>query len=134
MKTFALISKMLTIRGVFYPTGYAFVMFPERQQAEQAVQELEAAGFDSQAIMLLTPEMVLNEIGKIDGKSDLALPSVGTESATIHKFVDLAREGQHALMVHAPSDKDTQRMMSAVRQQPFSYAQKYHLLAIEDLE
>ena len=104
------------------------------RQAEQAARELETAGFDSQAIMLLTPEIVLREIGKVDGKSDLALPPVGTESATIHKYLDLAREGHHALMVHAPSDEDAERVMSAVRHLPFSYAQKYHLLAIEDLE
>ena len=134
MKTFALDSKMLTIRGVFYPTGYAFIVFPQAEQAEQAARELETAGFDSQAIMLLTPEIVLREIGKVDGKSDLALPPVGTESATIHKYLDLAREGHHALMVHAPSDEDAERVMSAVRHLPFSYAQKYHLLAIEDLE
>lgn len=29
MKTFALNPKMLTLTGVFYPTGYAFIMFPE---------------------------------------------------------------------------------------------------------
>jgi hypothetical protein len=38
------------------------------------------------------------------------------------------------LMVKAPSDKDSERMMSIVRKLPFSYGQKYHMLAIEDLE
>jgi hypothetical protein len=134
MKAFALQPKMLTLQGVFYPTGHAFIMFPEAGQAGQAARELEDEGLDSQAIMLLTPEQVLREIGQIDGDSDLALPSVGTEGATVHKYVDLARAGHHALMVHAPTDKDTERVMKVVRKQPFSYAQKYHLLAIEDLE
>lgn len=134
MKTFALAPKMLTLTGVFYPTGYAFIMFPEGAQAEQAARELEESGFDGEAIMLLEPDTILREIGKVDGDSDVALPSVGTEGATVQKYVTLAREGQHALMVHAPSEKETERVMAVVRKQPFSYAQKYHMLAMEDLE
>jgi len=38
------------------------------------------------------------------------------------------------LMVKAPSDDDSERLMSVVREIPFSYAQKYHMLAMEDLE
>jgi hypothetical protein len=36
--------------------------------------------------------------------------------------------------VHAESDEDTEVVMSAVRSQAFSYALKYHMLAIEDLK
>ncbi|MEO7160489.1 MAG: RNA-binding protein [Polaromonas sp.] len=134
MQAFSMVPKMTTIQGVFYPTGYAFLMFPDAENAEQAARELEAAGFDGQDIMLLTPEVILQEIGKIDGESSVALPSVGTEGATVRKYIDYAREGHHALMVKAPSDKDAERMMSIVRKLPFSYGQKYHILAIEDLE
>lgn len=134
MKTFSLLPKMLTLTGVFYPTGYAFIMFPEGDQAGQAARELEESGFDGEAIMLLEPDTILREIGKVDGDSDVMLPSVGTEGATVQKYVALAREGQHALMVHAPSEKETERVMTVVRKQPFSYAQKYHMLAMEDLE
>lgn len=134
MKTFALHPKMLTLTGVFYPTGYAFIMFPEGAQAEQAARELEESGFDGEAIMLLEPDTILREIGKVDGESDVILPSVGTEGATVQKYVALARQGQHALMMHAPSEKETERVMAVVRKQPFSYAQKYHMLAMEDLE
>jgi len=37
-------------------------------------------------------------------------------------------------MVTVGSAKATERVMSVVRTLPFSYAQRYHLLAIEDLE
>ncbi|MDP1742971.1 RNA-binding protein [Polaromonas sp.] len=134
MKTFALHPKMLTLSGVFYPTGYAVIMFPDAQQAEQAARELVSGGYDDDAIMLLPPETILREIGRVDGDSDVDLPSVGTEGATVQKYVKLARQGQHGLMVHAASDKDTERVMSVVRTLPFSYAQKYHILAMEDLE
>ena len=134
MKTFALLPKMLTLSGVFYPTGYAVIMFPDAQQAEQAARELVSGGYDSDAIMLLPPETILREIGRVDGDSDVDLPSVGTEGATVQKYIRLARQGQHGLMVHAPSDEETESLMSVVRTLPFSYAQKYHMLAMEDLE
>ena len=134
MKAFVLNPKMLTLQGVFYPTGYAFVLFPEARDAEQAGRELEAAGFSGQDIMLLSADVILKEIGKVNGESDVVLPSVGTESATVRKYVDLAREGHCALMVKAPSDDDAKRLMSIVGNLPFSYGQKYHMLAMEDLE
>ena len=134
MQAFSMTSKMTTIQGVFYPTGYAFVMFPDAESAEKAASELEATGFDSHDVMLLTPEQILTDIGRVEGDSTVPLPSVGTEGATVRKYIDLARDGHHALMVRAPSDKDTERLMSVVQNFPFSYGQKYHMLAIEDLE
>ncbi|MEO6015704.1 MAG: RNA-binding protein [Polaromonas sp.] len=131
MKNFELTKKMLSMGGVFYPTGHAFIMFPDAGDARQVAQELETS---NDGIMLLTPAEVLEKIGKVDGHSDVTLPRVGTEGATVHKYVDLAREGHHALMIPAPSDEATERIMRAVRKVPFSYAQRYHSLAMEDLE
>jgi hypothetical protein len=134
VQPFLMTSKMTTIQGVFYPKGYAFVMFPNAEIAEEAAQKIEQAGFSDQHVMLLTPAVILREIGRIDGENSVELPSVGTEGATVHKYINLAREGHHALMVRAPSDDDAERLMTVVREFPFSYAQKYHMLAIEDLE
>ncbi|MDP2256333.1 MAG: RNA-binding protein [Polaromonas sp.] len=131
MKNFELTPKMLSLGGVFYPTGYAFIMFPDVKDATQVARELEA---DNDGIMLLTPATILEQIGQADDQSDVALPSVGTEGATVRKYVDLAREGHHALMIPVPSREATERIMAVVRQVPFSYAQKYHMLVIEDLE
>ena len=131
MKNFELTDKMLSMGGVFYPTGYAFIMFPYLEDARQAARELETY---SDGILLLTPATILEVIGKADGNSDLLLPSVGTEADTVHKYVELAQEGHHALMVPVDSAKATERVMSVVRTLPFSYAQRYHLLVIEDLE
>ena len=134
MKAFKLTPKMLTMGGVFYPTGHAVLLFPEASQAEQAAQALEAAGFASDAVMLLPSETILREIGKVDGDWQPGLPSVGTEGHTVNKYIALARQGHHGVMVHAPSDADTQRVLAALGTLRFSYGQKYHLLAMEDLE
>lgn len=134
MQPFLMNSKMSTIQGVFYPTGYAFLMFPDVNTAEDAAHKLEASGFNGEDVMLLRPAEILREIGKIDGESSIELPSVGTEGATVQKYINLARDGHHALMVKAPSDADAEQLMLVVREFPFSYGQKYHMLAIEDLE
>ena len=131
MKQFELTKKMISMGGTFYPTGYAFIMFPDAEDARQVAQELEVS---SDGVMLLTPQEILTDIGQADGHSDVNLPRVGTEGATVHKYVDLAREGHHALMIPVPNKDATERIMTVVRKVPFSYAQKYHSLAIEDLE
>jgi hypothetical protein len=131
MKDFELTKDMLSLGGVFYPRGYAFIMFPSEQEARQAADELQTYADD---IMLLTPAAIVSQIGHADDQSNMALPSAGTEGATVRKYVDLARQGHHALMIPARSDEATEQVMSVVRKRPFSYAQKYHLLAMEDLE
>lgn len=134
MKNFELSSDMQTMSGVFYPKGYAFVMFATAADAEQVARELESDPGHKGDIMMLSPATVLLQIGKVDGESDVQLPSVGTEGATVRKYVDLARRGHFALMVEVDSDESTERLMSYARKMPFSYAQRYHLLAMQDLE
>lgn len=131
MKHFELTKKMLSMGGVFYPTGYAIIMFPDAEDARQVAHELEVS---VDGVMQLTPEDIMKDISRADGHSDVRLPRVGTEGATVHKYVDLAREGHHALMIPMHDKEATERIMAVVRKVPFSYAQKYHSLAIEDLE
>ena len=130
MKEFELTKKMTTIGGVFYPKGYAFIMFPAETDARQAADELGAAASEA---MLLAPQTILRQIGKVDGDNNSPMPDVGTESATVMKYIALARQGHHALMIPVDGDEEKERVMAVVREKPFSYAQLYHLLAMEDL-
>jgi hypothetical protein len=134
MKNFALTPDMLTMSGTFYPKGYAFIMFPNAAAAEKAEQGLGHHPGTGSHVTFLSAAVVLKEIGKIEGDSDIELPSVGTEGSTAEKYVDLARKGHCALMVKVESDEETERVMQVARQAGFSYGQRYHLLAIEDLE
>lgn len=134
MKTFKLTPDMLTMGGTFYPKGYAFIMFPEASQAERVALELDKTSGKSCDLLFLDAATVLRDIGRVDGESDIDLPSVGTEGATVRKYVDLARQGHCAVMVKVHSDEETERVMQSARSEFFSYGQRYHLLAIEDLE
>jgi hypothetical protein len=134
MKSIQITSHMFTMSDVFYPKGYTFVMFPNAQDAEQVAQELDVSLAENGELMLLSPQDVIRDIGKLDpDEAPVKLPSIGTEAATVSKYINLARQGHHALMVRVHSDAETELVMQAVRKVPFSYGQRYHLLAIEDL-
>ena len=134
MKTFEITSHMFTMSDVFYPKGYAFIMFPNAQDAQQVLGELNDKLIGSNEMMLLNPQAVLRDIGKLEGEeAEVTLPSIGTEAATVAKYINLARQGHHALMVRIHSDAESEQVMQSVRKVPFSYGQRYHLLAIEDL-
>ena len=133
MKKFELTPAMVTMGGTFYPKGYAFIMFPNAMMAEQAALEIAKAPFGD-SMMFLNAAAVLRDIGKVEGESDVVLPSVGTEGATVRKYVQLARKGHCAIMVLVDSDEEVELVMQAARTAGFSYAQRYRLLAIQDLE
>lgn len=133
MKAFELASNMLTMRGVFYPTGYMFVMFPSEADARAAERALEESGNTGEWSSLLTPEDILQKIARTVGNADVPLPSAGTEADTVRQFAQLANQGHYALMILAPSAEETERIMAVLRKFPVSYAQKYRHLVIEDL-
>lgn len=133
MKKFEMTSDMVTMGGTFYPKGYAFIMFPNAMMAERAALEIAKTPLGD-SVMFLNAATVLRDVGKVEGDSDIVLPSVGTEGATVRKYVDWARKGHCALMVVVDSDDDAELVMLAARQASFSYGQRYHLLAMEDLE
>ena len=136
MQKFELTPQMVTMSGDFYPKGYAFIMFPNAQDAEKIALELDGSLGDSADVMLLTAKDVLWKIGKVDDTDeadDLDLPSLGKEAAIAHKYIKLARQGHSAMMVKVETEEEAERVMTSVRKVPFSNGKRYHWLAIEDL-
>jgi hypothetical protein len=135
MKPFELDPKMLTLRGVFYPTGYIFAMFPQLEDAEKVDRELRARNYEkNDETILLKPEDILGKVVSTVGGADMPLPSAGSEATTARQYAELASQGHHALMIHAPSKEESDRVMDVVRTAPFSIAERYRTLVIEDLE
>lgn len=133
MQPFALTPDMLTLAGVFYPTGHVFAMFPTEDDARQTAQTLENDKLSKQPVMLLSPQVILEQVVRTVGSADIPLPSAGTEAATVRQYAALAGQGHWAVMVHAPDADETEAVMRVVRQAPFSFAEKYRRLVIEDL-
>lgn len=133
MQALDLDTGMLTMAGVFYPTGYVFAMFPTEADARRVGHAIEGARLSEKPVLLLSPQDTLEKIVRTVGSADIPLPSAGTEAATVRQFAALAGQGQWALMVHAPAANGTASVMDIVRTAPFSFAEKYRRLVIEDL-
>lgn len=136
MTPFALTPEMqTTIGGVFYPTGYALILFPTAEDARAAGEELQSVvvADGERQLQSITPQAALRDIGHSEDGADIPLPSVGTEGATVRAIVELARKGHHGLLVPASSREDAEAVMVVARRHRFSFAQKYRRLVIEDL-
>ena len=134
MKDFALASRMLTMRGEFYPTGFLFVMLPTLEDASKVERALLSRNVGGDDVMLLTTTVILEQIVPTALHHGDTVPSVGTESATVMKYRALALEGHCALMIRAGSAEHTEEVMAVVRTVAFSIAEKYRFLVIEDLD
>ena len=132
MKPFELESSMLTMRGVFYPTGYMFLMFDSEDGARAAEQALEDGGISGDEISLLSPNEIQEKVVRTVGDSQ-AMPSAGTESDTVRQIAQLAGQGHHAVLVHAPDAKDSEKVMELLKDSKLTFGQKYRHLVIEDL-
>ena len=81
----------------------------------------------------LPPASILSQITPTVADSDNPLPSAGSEGATVRAYTKLAREGHHGLLVETPDGESAEWLMSAARKVPYSMAQRYRKLVIEDL-
>ena len=133
MRPFRLDSDMKTMRGVFYPTGWLVLMFPGEQQARNAAKLLADEGVPDADVQMLTPEDFRRDILGATGDDDM-LPSAGTEGDTVRKFAELALQGHHGLMVHAPKAEASDRVLELLRGSGITFGQKYRHLVIEDVE
>lgn len=134
MKQFTLESNMVAaIGGAFYPTGHSMVMFPSADDASRIGHQLIEGGVSGDDIYLIPPETLLREITPTVTDADSPLPSAGTDGATVRAYTQLAREGHTALLVRTKHDDAAEHLMQAVRTVPYSIAQRYRLLVIEDL-
>jgi hypothetical protein len=133
MKPFNLESNMVTMRGVFYPTGHMFLMFPTEQDARDAEKMLEDDGYNGESASLISPDQILQDIARTVGSADIPLPSAGTEADTVRRFAELASQGHWALMIHAPTAAESDHIMEVLKGAKISHGQKYRHLVIEDL-
>jgi hypothetical protein len=133
MSSFNLDRKMLTMAGVFYPTGHIMAMLPS-ESAARAARDALAALPDAGEVTLIDPATVISVIGATArGTDDGGMPSAGTEAATVRHYVDLAKKDHWGLLVRVKDDDEAHRAMDVLQRNDFSYAQRYHVLAIEDI-
>ena len=133
LSSFSLDGSMVAkLSGAFYPDGYSMVMFPDEAGAISVAAELNLQKPEVQ-VFHLPPASILSQITPTVAEADDPLPSAGTEGATVRAYTKLARDGHHALLVETPDEAAAQWLMTAVRKLPYSMAQRYRMLVIEDL-
>jgi hypothetical protein len=119
--------------GVFYPTGHVIVAFPDSASAATARSALMTGGYDAvDCVHYSASRVAAGTAASISHASIIA--SLGSSLAVLEQQHQLAVEGCDFLVVDAPTDAETARVMTVVRRGPFKVAHKYHRLAIEDLE
>lgn len=134
MKAFHLDSHMTAaLGGAFYPTGHSMILFPQEHHARAVGAQLMAQGISGDDIYFIPADVILSQITPTAESTDAPLPSAGTEAATVHAYTALAREGHVALLVKTGNEKVAEQVMRVVRTTPYSMAQRYRLLVIEDL-
>ncbi|MGJ7500232.1 hypothetical protein ACSFBF_07720 [Variovorax sp. ZT5P49] len=134
MKHFTLEPGMRSsIGGAFYPTGYSMVMFPNAEDADRIGHRLIEKGMSGDEVYLLPAQAVLAEIAPTAKASDNPLPSAGTDAATVRAYTKLAHDGHTGLLVRTRDGAAAERLMELVRTVPYSIAQRYRTLVIEDL-
>lgn len=134
MKHFTLDPHMTAaVGGAFYPTGHSMVMFPDAADASRVGHQLIDIGFSGDEVYLIPPHVLLMQITPTVRDTDNPLPSAGTDAATVRAYTKLAHEGHTALLVRTRDEATANRLMEVVRTVPYSIAQRYRTLVIEDL-
>jgi hypothetical protein len=135
MKRFNLDSHMTAfIGGAFYPTGHSMIMFPSLEVASRIGHQLiEDDVVSGDEIYLISPEEILAQITPTTKGHDYPLPSAGTEGNAVANYTRLARQGHAALLIKTRDETVAEKVMAVVRQAPYSTAERYRRLVIEDL-
>jgi len=108
-------------------------MLPSADAAQAAGRALADAGMPDDDVSLITPEAMMRDIVRTVGDSGMTMPSAGTEADTVRRYAQYASQGHYGLLVRAPDNEDSERVMQALKDHPVSHAQKYRMLVIEDL-
>jgi hypothetical protein len=118
--------------GVFKPVGYIVASFRTEDDLSRASHQLQDAGFGpDEQVRYSADEMVHQANADIEQAGMLA--SVGQELNLVKAHRELAEQGQCFLIVHAPTEKQTQRVADVMRATGATRAQKYGRLMIEEL-
>ena len=118
--------------GVSKPVGHVVISFPGAEQAAAAAQALAPLGLGADAVHPYTDREMLRRID-----ADLAyaspLAAVGQELNLVRARRELAQQGYHWLVVHAPHQEQARQVADIAQQHGAHRAQRYGTFVIEEL-
>jgi len=118
--------------GVFNPTGHVVLAFDTNDHAEKARVKLLAAGFSEDEITQWSDDEVLEELQRT--RTIVAKRvAPGQEAAKLDEYFALAKQGAGFLVVYAPSESESRRVVTLVRPLGLQLAEKYNRFTLEGL-
>ncbi len=118
--------------GVFNPIGHVVIAFATDADATQAREALLTGGYEEDEVLQFRSDEVIADAEQTRANLGL-LGRLGMEWPEVERYFELAQQGAAFLVVYAPSDAETTRVMNVARRFDFALARKYHRLAIEHL-
>jgi hypothetical protein len=118
--------------GVFAPVGYLVLAFQEEREAAQAREALLTGGYDDDDIMQFSSQQVISAAE--NSRENLSvLAYLGTELAHQKMQLDYARQGYTFLVVYAPTEAETARVLRVARRYRAGLAHKYNRFTVEEV-
>jgi hypothetical protein len=119
--------------GIFYPRGYVVVALPSEEAADRMRRALLEGGYDDEEIKILDPNRVLQGTSADLEQLSPFVRALGSEQHATESHQQAVKAGQSLLVVYAPSDAETHRVMNVARRLGYLKAQKYDRFTITDL-
>jgi hypothetical protein len=119
--------------GVFYPLGYLAVAFRHEIDAAQVRQALIAGGYDPGDVETIPADAVVAGATRSLDEASPLVRVLGWEHDALTAHVELAARGFTFMLVYAPSNLDTERVMAVVRRFEYGLAHKFDRFAVHEL-
>lgn len=118
--------------GVFYPTGHMVVGFTSFPNAKAVITNLKSKSPLFDDITSVTPQEMI-DFAEENLVHSGVISKMGAGPAILQKFLEAARTGSHFLVIPTPDDDAANIVTEALSKTSHLLAQRYHLLAIEDI-
>ena len=118
--------------GAFYPRGHMVVAFGTDQNAKLVLADLQTHTPLFDETVSVTPREMI-DFAEINITEAGVIANMGTSLTTVQNFLNAARTGSHFLVIPTPDDETASTVTEAISRVPHGLAQRYHLLAIEDV-
>lgn len=133
MKPLVLDARMTSMRGIFYPRGHVFALFPDEPSVQRAVHALHAVGHAGDSAHA-PPETLLRDVAHtLSSVADAPLPSVGAEGDMVRRIADWARRGYHGLLIPVGHPSQARAIVDCITPHGAAAALHYRTLIIEEL-
>jgi hypothetical protein len=118
--------------GVLNPIGHVVLAFPDDPAASRAADDLQAAGFAPEDVLLYTAAEATPRLRE-RVRTTSEINGFGYERTLMRRYLAYAEEGAGWIVVYAPSGEAAARVLEVARRDSAHCAVRYHRLASEDL-